>query len=155
MENKRYNIEDLLSETITDMENLVSDLDSEVTDDLEEALEEASNELKRSLHKLVKSVKKEVRTDVLSFYHDNKKLINSDLKSLNSFVREILADIKSELSEGIHDAEDKDDKKELREIRKDVVRFTRRYNHAYHKLRLKLALGNAGVSVQEFFNHKS
>ncbi len=118
-------------------------------------MEEAGDELKRSLKKLEKSIKKEVRTEVLSFYHDNKKLINSDLKSLNSFVREILADIKSELSEGIHDAEDKDEKKELREIRKDVVRFTRRYNHAYHRLRLKLALGNAGVNIQEFFHHKA
>ncbi len=153
MGNQNYSMDDLLDETITDMENIESELESEVTDDLDSALQEAGHDLKKSLKKVEKYIKREVKTDILNFYHDNKKLINADLKSLNSFVREILADIKSGLNEEIHDSADKDDKKELKEIRKDLVRFSRRYNHAYHKLRMKLALGNAGVSVRDFFHH--
>ena len=61
-----------------------SELLSETDAELEDALEQAGKNLKKSLEKLVKSVKKEVKTDVLNFYHDNKKLINSDLKSINS-----------------------------------------------------------------------
>ena len=152
MSTKEYTLEDLLTETTNDLENIENELVSDVDDDLQYALEEASKSLKHSLDKLVKQVKKEVRTDVLNFYHDNKKLINADLKSINAFVKDILFEIKEELSEDIHESADKDERKVLKELRSDVVRFSRKYNHAYHKLRLKLALGNAGVNIRNLFN---
>ncbi len=48
MGSKNYTIDDLLNETITDMENIETDLSSDVSEDLENALEEAGDELKRS-----------------------------------------------------------------------------------------------------------
>ena len=152
MSNKEYTLEDLLTDATTDLENIESELLSETDAELEDALEQAGHDLKKSLEKLVKSVKKEVKTDVLNFYHDNRKLINSDLKSINAFVKDILWAIKDELDEAIWDTENKDDRKLLKEMRNEVVRFSRKYNHKYHKLRLKLALGNAGVDIKNFFN---
>ena len=152
MSNKTYTIEDLLTDTTTDLENIEAELLSETDAELEDALEQAGKDLKKSLEKLVKSVKKEVKTDVLNFYHDNKKLINSDLKSINAVVKDILWAIKDDLDDAIWVTEDKDERKMLKEVRHEVVRLTRSYNHKYHKLRFKLALGNAGVDIKNFFN---
>ena len=152
MSNKEYTLEDLLTDTTTDLENIGSELASETEAEMQDALEEASHDLKKSLEKLVKSVKKEVKTDVLNFYHVNKKLINSDLKALNTTVNDVLWMIKDDLNETIWETEDKNDRKLLKEVRNEVVRLTRSYNHKYHKLRIKLALGNAGVNLRNLFN---
>ena len=152
MSKKEYTLEDLLTDTTSDLENIESELLSETSAELEDALEDASHDLKKSLEKLLKSLKKEVRSEALSYYHDNKKLINSDLKALNAFVKEILWMIKDELNEEIWETEDKEDRKLLKKMRNDVVRFSRSYNHKYHKLRFKLALGNAGVDIKNLFH---
>ena len=146
-----YTIDDLLAEANVDLENVEAEL-SASGEDLEDALQDASKKLKKSLEKLVKQVKKEVKSDLLNYYHDNKKVINSDVKALNSFVKEILQAIKEELSEEIDDSVDKDERKALKEVRSEVRRFSRKYNHKYAMLKLKLALGNAEVDVKNLFS---
>jgi exonuclease VII large subunit len=152
MSNSDYTLEDLVTDSTADLQNIGSELASETTAEMQDALEKAGHDLKKSLEKLEKSIKKEVRSEVLNYYHDNKKLIDSDLKELNAFIKDVLWTIKEELREEIRETDDKDERKLLKEMRNDVVRFTRKYNHKYHKLRLKLAFGNAGMDIKNFFN---
>lgn len=71
--------------------------------------------------------------------------------TVNSYVKEILKAIKKELGEVIHETDDKEEKKALKEMRSEVVKFSRKYNHKYAMLKLKLALGNAEVDVKNIF----
>ncbi len=149
--NDDYTINDLLAEAKVDMEYVESNL-SESAEDLEEALQDASKKLKKNLEKLAKKVKSEVKYEALSFYHDNKEVVNSDLKTLNAYVKEISQGVKERLSEAIDESDDKDKKKALKEIRSKVKKISRRYNRKYAMLKLKLAIGNAEVDIKKFFN---
>lgn len=152
MKDKGYNLEDLLHETTSDLENIGTQLAEETREDLSNALEEAGRELKKSLEKFEKSMKREIKSGVLNFYHDHKKVVNQDLKGVNAFVKELLSEVKDGLDDGIWESDDKDVRKELRALRKEVVHFSRKYNHKYAMLRLKLAFGNAGVSIKNAFS---
>ncbi len=145
-----YTFDELLTEANDNLANLENEL-SDSAENLKDALDDASKNLKENLEKLAKKAKKEVKSDVLNFYHDNKQLINSDLKTLNTHVKGILTDVKDDISGAIEDTDNKEDKKALRELRKDVARFSSKYNHKYSALKIKLAIGNAGIDIKNFF----
>ena len=145
-----YTIDDLLADANVDLENVESELLSS-KEDLEDALKDASQKLKKNLEKLVKHAKKEIKSDVFEFYHDNKQAVKSDLKTLNSYVKDVLHEIKEDINEMIDEVDDRDERKALKEVRHKVVKFSRKYNHKYAMLKLKLALGNAEVDVKNLF----
>ena len=146
-----YTIKDLLAEAKVDLAYVEANL-SDSAEDIEEALQDASKKLKKSLEKLAKKVKGEVKYEALNFYHDNKALINDDLKTVNAFVKEISKGAKERISEAIDETDDKDEKNALKEVRSKIKKFSRRYNRKYAMLKVKLAVGNAEVDVKNFFN---
>ena len=149
--NDDYTINDLLADAKVDLEYVEANL-SESKEDLEDALEDASKKLKKNLEKLAGKLKKEVKSEALNFYHNNKEVVNADLKTVNSYVKEISKDVKEHLSKEIDATDDKDEKKALKEIRSKVKKFSGRYNRKYAMLKVKLAVGNAEVDVKNFFS---
>ena len=126
----------------------VEDNLSESVEDLEDKLEDASKKLKKNLEKLASKLKKEVKSEALNFYHDNKELVNTDLKTVNAIVKEFSKEVKKYLSEDIDETVGKDERKALIEIRSKIKKFTRRYNRKYALLRVKLAIGNAEMDLK-------
>ena len=149
--NDDYTINDLLADAKVDLEYVEANL-SESKEDLEDALEDASKKLKKNLEKLAGKLKKEVKSEALDFYHNNKEVVNADLKTVNSYVKEISKDVKEHLSKEIDATDDKDERKALKETRSKVKKFSWRYNHKYAMLKVKLAVGNAEVDVKNFFS---
>ena len=146
-----YTIKDLLAEAKVDLAYVEANL-SDSAEDIEEALQDASKKLKKSLEKLAKKAKKEIKSEVLNFYHDNKQVANADLKSINSYVKEISKGAKEYLNEAIDETDDKDERAALKEVRSKIKKLSRRYNRKYAMLRVKLAVGNAEVDLKSFFN---
>lgn len=144
-------IKELIAEAKVDLEAVESGI-SESAEHLEEALHDASKKLKKNLEELVSKVKKEVKLEALNFYHDNKKVINSDLKMLNSTVKEVLHVIEEKLDEKIDETDDQDERSILKEVHHKVVKLSRKYNHKYAILKIKLAVGNTGVEIKNLFN---
>lgn len=143
-------LKELIAEAKVDLETVESEI-SESAEDIEKALRDASEKLKKNLDKLVSKAKKEVKLKALNFYHDNKKVINADLKDLNSAIKEVLHAIEEELDEKIDETSDKDERSILKEVHHKVVKFSRKYNRKYAGLKLKLALGNTGVEIKNLF----
>lgn len=146
-----YSVEDLLQESTVDFENLENELEGS-QDELESQLADLSKDLKKKLETLAKAIKKEVKTDVITFYHDNKQVVVAGLKELNSVIHELLDEAKSSIDDAISSLDDSDEKEALKELRHDLVKITRKYNHKYHMLRLKLSIGNAGLDIKNFFH---
>lgn len=144
-------IKEILEEAKVDL-NYVEDNLSDSVEDLESALHDASKKLKKNLEALAKKAKKEVKSEVLNFYHDNKAVVKDDLKTVNTYVKEILQEAKELLNEAIDQSIDKDEKKELKLIRSKVKKFSRKYSRKYAMLKLKLAVGNAEVDIKRFFS---
>lgn len=143
-------IKEILKEAKVDLEYAKSEI-SESAEDLEEALHDASKELKKNLVKLAKHAKREVESVALSFYHDNKEVVNDDLKTINTYVKEIAEGAKEYLNEAIDEADDKDEKEALKEVRSKVKKLSRKYNRKYAMLKVKLAVGNTGLEIKNFF----
>jgi Rad3-related DNA helicase len=146
-----YTLEDLLLENEEDFENLEKDLENS-QEDLENQLEEVSKKLKKSFEALAKNLKKEVKSEVMNYYHDNKDVVKTGLKGFNSTVHALIDEAKSRINDAISISEDSDENKELRRLRHQIVRFSRKYTHKYHMLRLKLYLGNLGIDFKNFFS---
>jgi predicted transcriptional regulator len=146
-----YTLEDLLLENEEDFENLENDLENS-QEDLEDQLEEVSKKLKKNIEELSKKLKKEVKSEVMNYYHDNKDVVKTSLKGFNSTVHALIDEAKSRINDAISISDDSDEIKELRSLRHQIVRFSRKYTHKYHMLKLKLFLGNAGVDIKNFFS---
>ncbi len=146
-----YTLEDLLEENNVDLQNLEKELGTS-QDELEDQLKELSKDLKKSFDSLAKALKKEVKSKVINYYHDNKDVVVTDLKVLNSTIHELLDAAKSELSDAISATDDSDERDALKDLRHKVVKFSRKYNHKYHMLRIKLSLGNAELDVKNLFS---
>lgn len=149
--NDDLTIKDLLTEAKVDLEYVQDNL-SESAEDMEKALKDASKKLKKNLEKLAKKAKNEVKSEVLNFYHDNKQVANADLKTINSYVKEISGGVKEYLIEAIDETDDKDERAALKEVRSKVKKLSRRYNRKYAMLKIKLAVGSAEVDIKNFFN---
>ena len=148
---KEYNIEELLKDYNLDLENLGTEL-SKSTEELEAQLEEVGKELENRLDKVGKLLKKSVKSTALNFYHDHKKLVDSGLKGLNSVVHDILHEVKHQINKAIKESDDPVVKKELRRLRKEIIMFSMKYNFKYAMLRIKLAVGSAGVDLKKAFS---
>lgn len=143
----------LLDQMNADLENLEQDM-SKPADELIKELEDLGKELQKNFKELVKATKKDMKQDMLAFYHENKKLVDSDLKDLNKNIKIVLDNAKDELNKAMRSSKDPDERAFLQGILLGVVEFSRAYNHKYRTLKIKLALENAGYSIKEAFKKK-
>ena len=147
-----YALEDLLVENNVDLENLEAELGVS-QDELESELEGISKNLQENFEALAKALKKEAKKEVLNYYHNNKKVVVSELKELNNTVHAILKEAKSEIDDAIRATDDSDEKKELKSLRYNLIKLAQKYNYKYAMLRMKLSLGNAEIDIKNFFHH--
>lgn len=149
-EQQEYTLEDLLKDYNIDLENLEEEL-AKTDGELQEQLEAAGKELEKKLDKLGHAIKKDLKGLALNFYHNNKEMVNSGLKGLNSAVHQILKEVNHNVDAAIKASEDKETTVELLKLKGEVIKFSMKYNFKYAMLKLKLAFGNAGIEVKNLF----
>ena len=150
MSDKDYNIEELLSDHNENYVNVDEEL-SLSEEMLRAQLEAASKDVEKRLDQLGKLLKKEIKHQAINLYHNNKDLAKSGLKGANSAIKDILKGLSKMIDQAIESTNDPAIKKELRKVRWELAKFSMQYNHKYTMLRMKLALGSAGIDIKDFF----
>lgn len=141
---------EFLQEANEDMGKLEDQL-SNTKEALMEQLDSVSHKLKEKAGDLQKSLKKEMKIKAVAYYHENKKVIDSDLKKVNESVKILLNETKSQLKTVSVEVENEHVQDMLKALYKDVAKFSRKYTFGYQALKLKLAFESAGYQLKNIF----